>query len=390
MSDVKQRLQGIKFPLEYHSRVLGVYEDQQAAQGRLLSFEIAAALGIILLLQAAFGNWRLAALAFFSLPFALAGGVLAAFASSNILSFAALAGLLAVFGIAVRNSIMLIKHYQHLERSEGVPFGPDLVLRGTQERFAPILMTALAVGLALTPLVIFGSVPGQEIVHPMALVILGGLVTSTLLNLFIIPILYLRFGSTDRSPAQVEHEKSHEQEPQESHEVEQPGVSQRLVMSLTRLVGGSPMQRSNRWMVALLIIVCLQLSACGQTTASAEEDTPPAKVVHIAGSDLSRVILTADAVKRLDLQTAPVREMQVRGVQQKVIPYSAILYDIHGAAWVYTNPSSLTYMRAPVNVDHIDGNQAVLSAGPPSGTQIVTVGAPELYGTEFEISGAGA
>jgi Cu/Ag efflux pump CusA len=89
---------------------------------------------------------------------------------------------------------MLISHYQHLEREEGEPFGPRLVLRGAQERLSPILMTALATGLALVPLVVAGSIPGHEIEHPMAVVILGGLATSTLLNLFVVPTLYLKFG----------------------------------------------------------------------------------------------------------------------------------------------------------------------------------------------------
>ena len=89
---------------------------------------------------------------------------------------------------------MLISHFQHLEREEGIPFGPGLVLQGAQERLSPILMTALATGLALVPLVWAGSIPGHEIEHPMAVVILGGLVTSTLLNLFLMPSLYLRFG----------------------------------------------------------------------------------------------------------------------------------------------------------------------------------------------------
>jgi len=97
-----------------------------------------------------------------------------------------------VFGIAARNGILLINHYQHLEREEGQKFGPELVLRGSRERLAPILMTALATGLALVPLVISGEVPGAEIEYPMAIVILGGLATSTLLNLFLVPVLYLR------------------------------------------------------------------------------------------------------------------------------------------------------------------------------------------------------
>jgi CzcA family heavy metal efflux pump len=195
VNEVKQRLQGITFPLEYRAEVLGEYQEQQDAQERLLLFGIAAAIGVFLLLQAAFGSWRLAFLAFFTLPSALVGGVLAAFASSDVISVSALLGLLVVFGIAARNGIMLINHYQHLERHEGEPFGPELVLRGARERLASILMTALAAGLALLPLVISGDIPGQEIAHPMAIVILGGLVTSTALNLFIVPALYLQFGS---------------------------------------------------------------------------------------------------------------------------------------------------------------------------------------------------
>ena len=103
----------------------------------------------------------------------------------------ALVGFFAVLGIAARNGILMISHLQHLERHERVPFSLELVLQGASERLAPILMTALATGLALVPLVIAGVKPGQEIEHPLAVVILGGLVTSTLLNLFVLPVLYL-------------------------------------------------------------------------------------------------------------------------------------------------------------------------------------------------------
>src|SRR6266516_2321588 len=194
VSDVQQRLSAIKFPLEYHAELLGEYQERQAAQQNLLLFGIAAAIGVLLLLQAAFGSWRLATLAFFTLPSALVGGVLAAFATGGVISMGSLVGFFTVFGVAARNGIMLINHCQHLEREEGEPFGLGLVLRGARERLAPILMTALAAGLALVPLVIFGNIPGQEIEYPMAIVILGGLVTSTVLNLFVVPSLYLRFG----------------------------------------------------------------------------------------------------------------------------------------------------------------------------------------------------
>jgi Cu/Ag efflux pump CusA len=206
--EVEARLQRVNFPLEYHSKVLGEYVERQAAQTRLLGFAIAAAIGIFLLLQASFGSWRLATFTFLTLPSALVGGVLAVFVGEGVISLGALIGFLAVFGIAARNSIMLISHYQHLEQVEGEPFGPALILRGARERLAPILMTATTTGLALLPLVILGNIPGLEIVRPMAIVILGGLVTSTLLNLFVVPALYLRFASSspkpDTSSVQVE------------------------------------------------------------------------------------------------------------------------------------------------------------------------------------------
>ena len=153
---------------------------------------------VFLLLQACYGTWRLAALSFFTLPSALVGGVLAVFASSRVISLGSLVGLLTVLGIAARNGILLISHYQHLEKYERETFGLRLVLRGSRDRLSPILMTTLATGLALVPLVVLGDIPGHEIEHPMAVVILGGLVTSTVLNLFLMPALYLAFGHSRR------------------------------------------------------------------------------------------------------------------------------------------------------------------------------------------------
>ena len=150
--------------------------------------------GIFLILHADFGSVRVATLVFASLPFALIGGVAAVWLTGGVLSLGSLVGFVTVLGIAARNGIMLVSHYRHLEREEGVPFSRDLILRGAEERLAPIVMTALVTALALLPLVIWGDRPGHEIEHPMAIVILGGLVSSTVLNLFLMPSFYLRFG----------------------------------------------------------------------------------------------------------------------------------------------------------------------------------------------------
>jgi CzcA family heavy metal efflux pump len=199
VSAVEDSIAGVDLPREYHMEVLGESSELAAAQKNLLIYGIAAALAILFLLQASFGSVRLALLLFLTLPMALVGGVLAVWLGGGILTLGSLIGFLTVFGIAARNGILMISHFQHLENEEGVPFGPGLVLRGAKERLAPILMTASATGLALVPLAVAGSVAGNEIEHPMAIVILGGLVTSTLLNLFVLPTLYLRFGRSDRS-----------------------------------------------------------------------------------------------------------------------------------------------------------------------------------------------
>jgi len=210
--DVEEVVQQVDFPLEYNPELLGEYAERQAAQQRLRAFILAAILGIFLLLQAAFGSWRVAAFALLILPVAPLGGALAGLLTGEIHTLGALLGLFAVLAIAARNGILLLAHFQHLERHDGEPFGPGLILRGASERLSPILVTGIATGLAVLPFVLFGDQPGHEVVRPMAVVILGGLVTSTFLSLFLLPAVYLHAGP---SP-----------EPDEATQLaEQPGLS---------------------------------------------------------------------------------------------------------------------------------------------------------------------
>ena len=192
-SEVEDRLANVSFPLEYHAEVLTATTGEEINGGQMLAFAIAAAIAAFLLLQAAFRSWRLAVLAFLTLPVALVGGVLAALIGGAELSLGSLIGFLALFGLAARTGMVLIRHLQDLEQ-EGESFGPKLVERGARERLGPILTSATATALVMLPFVIAGAMPGLEIVHPMAVVILGGLVTATLLSLFVLPALYLRFG----------------------------------------------------------------------------------------------------------------------------------------------------------------------------------------------------
>ena len=198
VDEVEKQVAAMDLPPEYSVKVLGESSELSESQNTLAVYGLAALIVIFLLLHAAFGSLRLAALAFLLLPVALVGGVLAVFFSGGLMSLGSLIGFLTVFGIAARNGILMINHFQHLEKEEGMEFGRELVMRGASERLAPIMMTALATGLAIVPLAVAGSIPGHEIEHPMALVILGGLFTATLVNLFIIPSLYLRFAKSKK------------------------------------------------------------------------------------------------------------------------------------------------------------------------------------------------
>jgi CzcA family heavy metal efflux pump len=184
----------VPFATGYHPQVLGEYAALKESRQRLWTTGALCLVGILLLVWMEFRSRRITALVGVSLPFALVGGVVAVAFTGGVLSLGSLVGFVTVIGIAARNGIMLLSHYQHLERHEGMPFGRDLVLRGAEERLVPILMTAACAGLALVPLIVAGNAPGHEIEHPMAIVILGGLISSTALNLLLLPALYARYG----------------------------------------------------------------------------------------------------------------------------------------------------------------------------------------------------
>ena len=198
--DIESKVRALPFPQGYHPEFLGEYAAREAARRRLLTLGAVALIGILLILYSDFQSIRLAGVVFLTLPFALVGAVLAAFISGGVLSLGSLVGFVTVVGIAARNGIMLVSHYRHLEEEEGQAPGLDLLIRGAEERLAPILMTALATALALLPIALAGDRPGHEIEHPMAIVILGGLLTSTLLNLFVVPVLYQWVGTRRPRP----------------------------------------------------------------------------------------------------------------------------------------------------------------------------------------------
>ena len=201
--EIEAKVKKLDFDSGYHPEFLGEYAARAESQQRLFALAALSLIGILLLLHMDFQSWRLTLLVAFTIPFALVGGVVGTMLDNGVLSLGSLVGFVTVLGIAARNGIMLVSHYRHLEEVEGEAFGPELVRRGSEERLAPILMTALSTGLALVPLVIGGNLPGHEIEYPMAVVIIGGLVTSTLLNLFLLPPIYLAFGRSRRADPQA-------------------------------------------------------------------------------------------------------------------------------------------------------------------------------------------
>ena len=195
---VEGAVAAVPMPVGFHAEVLGEWAAQRTASRRLFLLGALALMGILLVLYADFGSMRTTALVVASFPLALIGGVAAAVIGGGVLSLGSLVGFVTVIGIAARNGIMLVSHFRHLESQEGEPFGRSLVVRGAEERLIPILMTASVTALALAPLIVGGNRPGHEIEYPMAVIILGGLVSSTLLNLFVMPGIYLRYGKAKR------------------------------------------------------------------------------------------------------------------------------------------------------------------------------------------------
>lgn len=199
--DIKATVKNVDFDTGYHPEILGEYAERQQSMNRLLGVAILSVVGIFFIVYSDFASIRLALLLMLCLPIALTGSIMAAWLSGGVLSLGSIVGFVTVLGIVGRNGIMLISHYRHLEQEEGIPFDEELIVRGALERLSPILMTALTTALALVPIAIGGNRPGQEIEYPMAIVIMGGLVSSTILNLLFMPALYWRFSKRGDSHA---------------------------------------------------------------------------------------------------------------------------------------------------------------------------------------------
>ncbi len=203
VADVNRSLAASSFPLEYHAEVLSA--DRQPV-GKLIAIGLTAAIVAFLLLQAYFGSWRLATLAFLTFLLPVAGGLLATLPGGGDLSFGSYIALFTIFGLAVRSGVLLFDRMRELERVERMPFGAELVVRAARERLMPVLATMLAGGLLYGLVLILGGRAGYELLRPMAAVLVGGVVATALLVLYVLPVFYLRFASSPAAEAVEEEE----------------------------------------------------------------------------------------------------------------------------------------------------------------------------------------
>ncbi len=201
LSELRRRiLTEIDFPPGYAPQFTGSAVEQKQVRRQLLFHALLAAVGVLILIYVALGSWRHTLLTLLNLPFALVGGVAAVWWSGGIVSVGSMVGFVTLFGITVRNAIMLIAHYRHLVTVEGSPWGPETAVRGAGERLPAVLMTALVTALAMLPVAWSSDNPGREIMGPMAAIIIGGLISSTVLTLLILPTLLVKWGKFETAP----------------------------------------------------------------------------------------------------------------------------------------------------------------------------------------------
>ena len=375
-NDIERALDGIQFPQEHRVEVLD-NEGRVVVENRGIALAVGAAILIFLLLQLAFGSWRLAGLAFVLVPGALAGGAVAAFADGGNLTIGSYAGFLALLGLSTRHAMALITRLQDRPRGSCENFGPSLALVTAQERVAACLDGDSGYGLGLLPFLFISNSFGHEIVAPMAIVILGGLVSSFAVNLFILPALYLQFATgPEKAPS-----------PCTTHYQSGGGFS--VMIDTTTITPRNIL--TGVITVALLLISAVALLALmgdsASETASGAATKPQPYTVgeKDAETGIASVTLVEKAAERTGIETASVTEagaVREGSSGTLAVPYSSLWYDAKGGAFVYVVTAPLSYVRAPITVDYVEGDQAILSAGPEAGTEIVTQGVAELYGAE--------
>jgi Cu/Ag efflux pump CusA len=385
-ADATARLQRLTFPYEYRAEVLGDATDRADARRAVLLAVVAAAVLVFLLLQAGTNSWRAGAALFVAAPLAAGGALLAGRSVGDADSLGVLVAGAAVVAVAVRQSLGVVGRAQGLLAAGPAGAPADALRQAARDEAAPVLLTALATAAVLLPAALLGGGAGLELLHPFSVALLGGLITSTVVVLFLVPTLLAAVGglrpapivgpdSPDGRPADVEAAAA-------AHLAKHAPQPSGFARSESRQ-GSTAMSSGRSWGIASLsLVVGLGLAGCQSAALSAETDGAgaPASVEAAADGGPARLTVTEQAAQRLGLQTAVV------GPDAK-LPYAAIVYDADGAAWTFVEIEPRAYQRQPVAVTGIDGPWVSAGAGPAPGSRVVTVGAAELVGVEAGISG---
>ena len=386
-ADATARLRQITFEDEYVAEVLGGSVERAAAERNVLLATIAAAVLAFLLLQAGTNSWRGAAVLFVSVPLAAGGALLAGHLVGGGWSIPVLGAIVAAVALALRQSLVLVRRAQVLHGTRGATEPAAALRLAAREQAAPVVIAVLATAALFAPAAFMGNGAGLEILQPFAIALLCGLITSTVVVLFLVPSLFAAVGGLRPTP--VVGPDSPDGEPDETAPVGRQGdVDHAFHGNQAKAPEGSAVMRSARsWGIAPLIVAAgLGLTAC-QTSASGSEAedaiAAAASVEEDPDGGPARLSLTPEALERLRLETTPVQG----SAGALTVPYAAVIYDADGATWTFVELEEGSFQRQAITITSVDGDAVVLSSGPPPGTEVVTVAAAELVGVEAGISG---
>jgi len=363
---LSSRLSRMSFPLEYRAVVQGTGTSGATSRGMLAGYALAALIGIMLIVQAATGSWRVTTvvLAAVAVPAAAAAAVALAVGSASL---GAAAGLLGVLALAVHQATGIAARISRGRAAAGAE-PSQAALAGDTQGAPPVLIAALVTTALLVPFIAVGDIAGNELVRPAAIVIVCGLLVATAVNLLLLPAACLRAGRAGAARAARSERADVSQRP------DQPSSA----VAFERAAGPVP-GPARRWLgLALAVVSVCALAGCAHAGPAAVREAPPARMELIGPAKLPCVVLTPLGAQRIGIRTAPAAAQGA----QVVVPYSALLYEPDGRTAVYAKVSALVYTRRFVTVSSIDGNVVLLSGGLTPGAEVVTQGAEELLGVQ--------
>lgn len=382
-----ERLRQMTLEHEYRAEVLGDAVERAADRWQVLLAVIGAGVLAFLLLQAGVNSWRGAVVLFVAAPLAAGGALLASYLVGGARSVGVLAAVLAVVVLAVRQSLVLVRRAQVLHDPDGSTPAVDALRSAAREQAPAVVAVVLVTAALFVPAVVMGGGAGLELLQEFAVALLGGLVTSTVVVLFLVPVLVAGVGGL-RPPPVVGPDTPDGELPEDPHRGEHEHADGAQIVRPREGREGSSVMKMGRpyGVVALLAAGGVALAGCQAAASGSEAEEAIAAAASVEpdpDGGPSRLTLSEASVERLGVETAA-----VSGTAGNVaIPYAAVVYDADGATWTFVELEPRTYQRQAIEIRSIDGDEVRLTSGPDVGTEVVTVGAAELVGVEAGISG---